>query len=114
MKTFTRRIVNLLHSRHDRPVYTIDTAEANKPDTVQIIISASGQIQKPPLFSRITNSCNVTELRINLSYCWLLLVNGMIHDPASKLNYPENYCIDYSYRMNSNKRFNLTHNRMTV
>ena len=40
---FIRRLVTLPHSRHNRPVYTTNTTKANKPNTMEIIITASGQ-----------------------------------------------------------------------
>jgi hypothetical protein len=42
-KMFTGRVVALPHSRHNRPVYTINTAKANKPETVEIMFTVSGQ-----------------------------------------------------------------------
>ena len=36
MKPFTWRVTSLLHSSHDRPVYTAHATKTDKPDTVQI------------------------------------------------------------------------------
>jgi hypothetical protein len=66
MKILTGRIANLLHSRHNRPVYTVNTAKANKPNTVQIIITACGHIQKPPLFSRIIRPPESKKVTLSL------------------------------------------------
>jgi hypothetical protein len=41
-KMFTGRPLTLPHSRHNRPVYTVNTAKAKKPGTVKIVITASG------------------------------------------------------------------------
>jgi hypothetical protein len=43
-KPFTGGLITLPHSRHNSPVYTINTTKAKKSETVQIVITASGHV----------------------------------------------------------------------